>query len=62
MASIADERLEQLATLVAARKITPATIRVVDVPAPGRRSSAASARWTRFSPSRTGSRPVPIRR
>ncbi|HSO02128.1 MAG TPA: GTPase, partial [Gaiellaceae bacterium] len=35
MASIADDRLEQLATLVGARKITPATIRVVDVPGTG---------------------------
>ena len=35
MATIADERLEQLARLVGARKITPATIRVVDVPGTG---------------------------
>ncbi|MBA2332719.1 MAG: DUF933 domain-containing protein [Actinobacteria bacterium] len=35
MATIADDRLEQLATLVGARKITPATIRVVDVPGTG---------------------------
>jgi len=35
MASIADDRLEQLAQLVGARKITPATIRVVDVPGTG---------------------------
>jgi len=35
MASIADERLAQLAELVGARKITPATIRVVDVPGTG---------------------------
>ena len=35
MASIADDRLERLAALVAARKITPATIRVVDVPGTG---------------------------
>ena len=35
MASIADDRLEQLATLVGARKTTPATIRVVDVPGTG---------------------------
>ncbi|MBA3475948.1 MAG: DUF933 domain-containing protein [Actinobacteria bacterium] len=35
MASIADERLEALAALVGARKITPATIRVVDVPGTG---------------------------
>ncbi len=35
MASIADDRLERLAALVGARKITPATIRVVDVPGTG---------------------------
>src|SRR5215210_545611 len=35
MASIADERLERLAALVGARKVTPATIRVVDVPGTG---------------------------
>src|SRR5919106_3179796 len=35
MATIADDRLEQLAALVGARKITPATIRVVDVPGTG---------------------------
>ena len=35
MAQVADERLEQLATLVGARKATPATIRVVDVPGTG---------------------------
>jgi len=35
MASIADARLAQLAELVGARKITPATIRVVDVPGTG---------------------------
>jgi ribosome-binding ATPase len=35
MATIADERLEQLAALVGARKVTPATIRVVDVPGTG---------------------------
>jgi len=35
MASIADDRLEQLAELVAAKKVTPATIRVVDVPGTG---------------------------
>ena len=35
MASIADDRLESLAALVGARKITPATIRVVDVPGTG---------------------------
>ena len=35
MASIADERLDRLAALVGARKITPATIRVVDVPGTG---------------------------
>ncbi len=35
MASIPDERLGQLAELVGARKVTPATIRVVDVPGTG---------------------------
>ena len=35
MASIADDRLGRLAELVGARKITPATIRVVDVPGTG---------------------------
>ena len=35
MASIADDRLERLAALVEARKVTPATIRVVDVPGTG---------------------------
>jgi ribosome-binding ATPase YchF (GTP1/OBG family) len=35
MATIADDRLEKLAALVGARKVTPATIRVVDVPGTG---------------------------
>ena len=35
MASIPDERLDRLAELVGARKVTPATIRVVDVPGTG---------------------------
>jgi len=35
MASIPDHRLGQLAELVGARKVTPATIRVVDVPGTG---------------------------
>jgi hypothetical protein len=35
MAQIADDRLGRLATLVGARKVTPATIRVVDVPGTG---------------------------
>lgn len=35
MASIPDERLDRLAALVGARKVTPATIRVVDVPGTG---------------------------
>src|SRR5215213_756964 len=35
MATIADERLERLAALVGAQKVTPATIRVVDVPGTG---------------------------
>jgi len=35
MATIADERLDRLAELVGARKVTPAAIRVVDVPGTG---------------------------
>jgi ribosome-binding ATPase len=35
MAAIADERLDQVAALVGARKVTPAAIRVVDVPGTG---------------------------
>ncbi len=35
MAPIADERLDRLAALVGARKVTPATIRVQDVPGTG---------------------------
>ena len=35
MATIADERLESLAALVQAKKVTPAAIRVVDVPGTG---------------------------
>jgi len=35
MAQIADDRLEQLAKVVSARKVTPATIRVQDVPGTG---------------------------
>jgi ribosome-binding ATPase YchF (GTP1/OBG family) len=35
MADVADERLGRLAALVGARKVTPATIRVVDVPGTG---------------------------
>jgi ribosome-binding ATPase len=35
MATIADERLPQLAEVVKAKKVTPATIRVVDVPGTG---------------------------
>jgi ribosome-binding ATPase YchF (GTP1/OBG family) len=35
MATIADDRLERIAALVGARKVTPATIRVVDVPGTG---------------------------
>jgi ribosome-binding ATPase len=35
MASIADDRLGRIAELVGARKVTPATIRVVDVPGTG---------------------------
>jgi len=36
MAPIADERLAQVAAVVSARKITPAAVRVVDVPGTGR--------------------------
>jgi len=36
MAPLADERLERVATLVGARKVTPAAVRVVDVPGRGR--------------------------
>lgn len=36
MALIADERLEQVAAVVKARKVTPAAVRVVDVPGTGR--------------------------
>lgn len=35
MANVADERLPQLAAVVKAKKVTPATIRVVDVPGTG---------------------------
>src|SRR5215212_105073 len=35
MAQIADERLDALAQVVSARKVTPATIRVQDVPGTG---------------------------
>jgi ribosome-binding ATPase len=35
MAAIADDRLQQVAELVGARKVTPAAIRVVDVPGTG---------------------------
>jgi ribosome-binding ATPase YchF (GTP1/OBG family) len=35
MATIADDRLDRVAALVGARKVTPATIRVVDVPGTG---------------------------
>lgn len=35
MATIADDRLDRLAALVGARKVTPAAIRVVDVPGTG---------------------------
>ncbi|MBD0290642.1 MAG: DUF933 domain-containing protein [Thermoleophilia bacterium] len=37
MAPIVDERLERVAGLVGARKVTPAAVRVVDVPGSGRR-------------------------
>jgi ribosome-binding ATPase YchF (GTP1/OBG family) len=35
VAAVADERLDRLATLVGAKKVTPAAIRVVDVPGTG---------------------------
>lgn len=35
MAPIADERLDQLAAIVEARKVTPAAVRIVDVPGTG---------------------------
>src|SRR4051795_7260608 len=35
MAPIPDERLDQLAGVVAAKKVTPAAVRVVDVPGTG---------------------------
>jgi ribosome-binding ATPase len=35
MANVADERLPQLAAVVKAKKVTPATVRVVDVPGTG---------------------------
>ena len=60
MASIADERLERLG-VVDGVKVTPATIRVVDVAGTGPRSSAGCARWMPSSPSRTATRPAPIR-
>ena len=60
MAAIADDRLGRLAALVGARKVTPAAIRVQDVPVPGRRSSAGCGRWTPCWRSPTGSRTEPI--
>ena len=36
MAPVADERLEHVAAVVEARKVTPAAVRVVDVPGTGR--------------------------
>ena len=53
MAPIEDPRLARIAAVVGARKVTPAAVRVVDVPGTGpRRCSATSARSTRCSPSR----------
>ena len=46
MALLADGRLDKLAGVVQARKITPAAVRVVDVPGPAPRSSGTSARST----------------
>ena len=62
MATIADDRLERLAELVGAKKVTPAAVRVQDVPGTGPAlCSAGSARSTRSSQSRMGSpaRPIP---
>ena len=57
MAPIADARLDALAQVVNARKITPATIRSRTSPAPARRSSGTCARSMRCSSSSTGSAP-----
>ena len=54
MAVIADDRLDRLAEVVGSRKVTPAAIRVVDVPG-GPRSPVSCGRRTRCSPSSTGS-------
>ena len=57
MAQIADERLDALARVVGARKVTPAAVRVVDVPGHRARScSATCARSTRCSSCSTASR------
>ena len=55
MAVIADDRLEQLAALVGSKKVTPAAIRVIDVPGAGaevpeelRRTDALLAVLTAF--------------
>ena len=61
MAVIADDRLDRLAEVIGSRKVTPAAIRVVDVP--GRaRFPASYARRMRSSPCSTGSRRGPIQR
>ena len=60
MAVIADERLDRLAALVGSKKMTPAAIRVVDVPGGRPRCRASSGRPTRCSSSSTGSPRTPI--
>ena len=58
MAHVADERLDALARVVSAKKVTPAAIRVQDVPGTG---SAPCARSTRCSWCSTDSRRRPTR-
>ena len=57
MAAVADARLGALAEVVHAKKVTPAAIRVQDVPAPARRCSAISVRSMPCSSCSTGSLP-----
>ena len=61
MAVITDDRLDRLAALVGSKKVTPAAIRVVDVPRRAPTSQAGSARRTRCSRSWTASRTLPTR-
>ena len=58
MAAISDPRLQQLADVVEARKVTAAAVRVVEVRGTGPRCSATSDRSTRCSSCSTGS-PAP---